>query len=391
MNLEYTPFNDHLYLEYFYPKIALDYPQVYSSILKPKRENVSKDSKQDVKSEIPAEILSNTSEDKPKIKQNSSQQSTSNTKVASEYSPVYTNRNGVKTRDSKNNKVNFIKTFLPIYRKVLKEKGIPEQFAESLVAQAALESSWGYKPIGHHEIVTNNYIGVKVPSRLRGKGVGQSSKTHEEINGKMVPITDEFMVFKSLEDMAKHHIDLLSKKRYQAFSGSVDEFADRVKRGGYATASEYAPYLNKMIASVRNANISTMQKGGSIKPNFINRLEDPNRKSIPDWESFSRKPLFNNRGEFTNNYVDDLINSQYPSISTHKMGYEYAPDDTGRAIVYPEVQEVNGKLVDFTRPPYHNWAGYDSALDRGDYLMMKNLEEARKWVEGYKDRYKNLK
>jgi hypothetical protein len=30
-------------------------------------------------------------------------------------------------------------------------------------------------------------------------------------------------------------------------------------------------------------------------------------------------------------------------------------------------------------------------LDRGDYLIMKNLEEARKWVEGYKDRYKNLK
>lgn len=94
--------------------------------------------------------------------------------------------------------------------------------------------------------------------------------------------------------------------------------------------------------------------GGQIKPNFIKRLEDPNRKSIPDWMSFKRNPLFNNRGEFTNNYVDDLINAQHPSISTHKMGYEYAPDDTGRAIVFPEVQEVNGKLVDFTRPPYHS-------------------------------------
>jgi hypothetical protein len=30
-------------------------------------------------------------------------------------------------------------------------------------------------------------------------------------------------------------------------------------------------------------------------------------------------------------------------------------------------------------------------LDRGDYLTMKDLEEARKWVETYKDRYKNLK
>lgn len=96
------------------------------------------------------------------------------------------------------------------------------------------------------------------------------------------------------------------------------------------------------------------QQGGQIKPNFLQRLEDPNRKSIPDWMSFKRNPLFNNRGEFTNNYVNDLINSQYPSISTHKMSYEYTPDDTGRAIVFPEVQEVNGKLVDFTRPPYHS-------------------------------------
>ena len=113
------------------------------------------------------------------------------------------------------------------------------------------------------------------------------------------------------------------------------------------------------------------QQGGPIKPNFIKRLEDPNRKSILDWAS---KPTWRN------NYTYD--------ISTHKMGYEYSPDDTGRAIAYPEVQEINGKLVDFTRPPYHSWAGYASALDRGDYLKMEDLEEAHKWVKGYKDRYK---
>lgn len=313
-----------------------------------------------------------------------------NQHLNSTYSPVYTVHNNHQVPDVHNNKVNFIKTFLPIYQKVLKEQGISEQFAEALVAQAALESNWGYKPIGHHKTVTNNYIGVKVPSKLRGKGVGQSSKTHEEIDGKMVPITDEFMVFNSLEDMARHHVNLLSNKRYQAFSGSVDEFADRVKRGGYATASGYAQYLNKMIASVRNIDISKMQYGGLIKPNFIKRLEDPNRKNIFDWAS-GTTALYNSRGEFTNNVIDDLINSKYPSISTHKMSHEHTPDDTGRAIVYPEVQEISGKLVDFTRPPYHDWAGYDSALDRGDYLIMKDLEEARKWVESYKDRYKNLK
>ena len=157
------------------------------------------------------------------------------------------------------------------------------------------------------------------------------------------------------------------------------------------------PYFEKLPNGGYTSNTGRfilsdfLKTGGQIKPNFIQRLEDPNRKSIPDWMSFKRNPLFNNRGEFTNNYVDDLINSQYPPISTHKMSYEYTPDDSGRAIVYPDVQEINGKLVDFTRPPYHSWAAYDSALDRGDYLTMKDLEEARKWVETYKDRYKNLK
>lgn len=124
----------------------------------------------------------------------------------------------------------------------------------------------------------------------------------------------------------------------------------------------------------RYESLEKKQQGGPIKPNFIKRLEDPNRKSILDWAS---------RPTYRNWYTYD--------ISTHKMGYEYAPDDSGRVIVFPEVQEVNGRLVDFTRPPYHSWAGYDSALDRGNYLMMKDLETARKWVETYKDRYKNLK
>jgi flagellum-specific peptidoglycan hydrolase FlgJ len=122
--------------------------------------------------------------------------------------------------------------------------------------------------------VTNNYIGVKVPSRLRGQGKGQMSGTHEEVNGKMIAINDEFMKFNTLEDMARHHIDLLSRNRYQAFSGSVDEFAQRVKNGGYATASNYVSALNGMINSVRNSGVQIAQKGGQIKPNIIQRLED---------------------------------------------------------------------------------------------------------------------
>lgn len=102
------------------------------------------------------------------------------------------------------------------------------------------------------------------------------------MNGKLIAIDDEFMKFDSLEDMARHHIDLLSRKRYQAFSGGVGEFASRVKNGGYATASNYVSALNGMINSVRNSGVQIAQRGGQIKPNFLQRLEDRNRKSIPD-------------------------------------------------------------------------------------------------------------
>jgi flagellum-specific peptidoglycan hydrolase FlgJ len=71
----------------------------------------------------------------------------------------------------------------------------------------------------------------------------------------MIAINDEFMKFDSLEDMARHHIDLLSRKRYQAFSGGVDEFAARVKNGGYATSSNYIDALNKMRDSVKKVQI----------------------------------------------------------------------------------------------------------------------------------------
>lgn len=68
-------------------------------------------------------------------------EATTSAVIAQAFTPSYTTVNGKKVRDTATNKLNFIKTFLPVYRKVLKEKGISEDFAESLVAQAALESA----------------------------------------------------------------------------------------------------------------------------------------------------------------------------------------------------------------------------------------------------------
>lgn len=98
--------------------------------------------------------------------------------------------------------------------------------------------------------------------------------------------------------------------------------------------------------------------GGPTKPNFVLRLEDPNRKYIKDW-----------------------INSD--DIATHKLGW-FTEED--HAVVYPEVQEINGKLIDFTRPPYARNAGIESAIQRGDTIRM-TPRQAEWFTQMYKGLY----
>ena len=92
---------------------------------------------------------------------------------------------------------------------------------------------------------------------------------------------------------------------------------------------------------------------------FVQRLLDPNRDYIQDWES--------------------------DNIATHKLGW--ATDDKG-AIVYPNVQRINGKLYDFTDPKNKRgkWDALDSAIQRGDTLRM-SPSQAKEFTETYKKYY----
>ena len=93
------------------------------------------------------------------------------------------------------------------------------------------------------------------------------------------------------------------------------------------------------------------------KPNFIKRLEDPNRKFIINWENPEQ-------------------------IATHKMSW--ADDE----VVYPNIQEIEGKLIDFSRPPYNEWAGYNSAIENKDTIKTKHAD----WfTKNYKKYYPNFK
>ena len=104
----------------------------------------------------------------------------------------------------------------------------------------------------------------------------------------------------------------------------------------------------------------------SSPANFVVRLHDKDRKTIPDWE-------------------DPEV-----SVATHKLGWEYGDD--GRIYVFPTVQEIDGELKDFSDPKYGipdrmvPFAALESAISHNDYIVADSPVDAF-WIT---DNYKTL-
>lgn len=110
--------------------------------------------------------------------------------------------------------------------------------------------------------------------------------------------------------------------------------------------------------------------GGQIPPYNINnksnmyfRMKDPNRKTIKDWKT--------------------------GKVATHKLSYATVDDKT---IVYPNIQEINGELYDFTDPKNNRgkWDSLRRAIDTGDTLQFNNEADADKFVNNYKKKFKGF-
>jgi hypothetical protein len=134
---------------------------------------------------------------------------------------------------------------------------------------------------------------------------------------------------------------------------------------GYTDLASIISHYNTFQAGGYVNEKDPVLKDRKPKANFYQRLLDANRQTIPNWEN--------------------RINNQN-NVTTHKMSW--ATDDDGTAIVYPEVQEINGKLYDFTDPRNKEgkWAAYDRAVQTGDTIQM-TPEQANFWTQHYKEFY----
>lgn len=110
-----------------------------------------------------------------------------------------------------------------------------------ILSQGALESGWGESTSG------NNVFGVK----SHGQPGGKTVLTHEEIDGKMVPVYDSFRTYDSPAASMRDYAQFLKENpRYGGVFGQTGNSAiDAVANAGYATDSNYASKL-KAIANM---------------------------------------------------------------------------------------------------------------------------------------------
>lgn len=121
------------------------------------------------------------------------------------------------------------------------------------------------------------------------------------------------------------------------------------------------------IPAYEDGGKSIVDEVNKSDANFVQRLKSPTRQTIPNWEGQYR------------------VLPWEKSVSTHKLSVW--DNANGGGIIVPDVQEVNGKLIDFTRPPYNNRAAVENALKTGDYVDLPKFEDALWYTENYKRYY----
>lgn len=135
----------------------------------------------------------------------------------------------------------FVNKILQDAKKIKAKYRIP---ISVLIAQAALESGWGF------HVKRNSYFGIKLH---RSKGAATSFTTTEFINGKEVTMKDSFRAYANFGEAAEDYGKFLTTNpRYKnafAYSNNPYRFANALQSSGYATDPQYAKKLKSIIST----------------------------------------------------------------------------------------------------------------------------------------------
>jgi len=142
--------------------------------------------------------------------------------------------------------VQFIKNLLPHAEAAAKELGIP---AQTLVAQAALETGWGKHQMKNADGTPSyNFFGIKAGSNWSGDKV--TKHTTEYVQGSAQTQVAAFRSYSSPAEAFKDYVSFIkSNPRYAAalqHGGDGGSYADGLQKAGYATDPAYAHKIRQI-------------------------------------------------------------------------------------------------------------------------------------------------
>jgi flagellar protein FlgJ len=143
----------------------------------------------------------------------------------------------------------FVHCVLPTIRRAASALGVNPL---GLLAQAALETSWGRRlPRTADGSSSLNIFGIKAGEEW--KGARATADTVEFSNGVAVPRRTTFRAYGSIEESVGDFAALLKNSpRYRdaiAAGGDAQAYIDGIGKSGYATDPEYANKLNQILNS----------------------------------------------------------------------------------------------------------------------------------------------
>lgn len=141
----------------------------------------------------------------------------------------------------------FVDSLAPIAQKVEAETGIS---AKLMLAQSALETGWGKKPIVREDGSPSfNLFGIKANAAWQGDST--DILTTEFHAGVAVKQRDQFRAYDSYDESFADYADFLKNNpRYQAaldMKGEPLAFAQALQDSGYATDPSYADKISRIV------------------------------------------------------------------------------------------------------------------------------------------------
>lgn len=163
-------------------------------------------------------------------------------------------------------------------------------------------------------------------------------------------------------------------KDLRAWDNDVIPFIKELKYGGYIKKFNEEEGYWSYVKEVSNPEeeIGSFKKGGKTEKESKNPDEMP-IKAPSSQPSDLVKLIYNSNANFAKRLIDPyrkVLNLGEGKIGTHKLSYTTGD---GKVYVYPEIQEINGELVDLSSDWRKAW---EQAFKNKDYVEFPSVEDA---------------